>query len=123
MIKHSKVCYKERSMKNWSFHTRWIVLALTLLASFAALPFSLGTQAVLAAGDGASVHDYTVMFTKWVTESNPTPPPIAYMAGIVTGGDAGTGTYAGEVLLVTKGDIPEIWKAEALYQIYGTAHS
>jgi hypothetical protein len=61
---------------------------------------------------GGVDQDVTVMFTKWIT----TWPN---MVGTITGGDAGPGTFTGVVLHVTKGNLPQVWQAEVLYQIHG----
>jgi len=98
-------------MKNRPIISRWIVLTLALLASFAAVLPSAGTRVALA-DNGATVHDYTVMFTKWITT-------LPNMEGILTGGDAGSGTFTGVVLNVTKGNLPQVWQAEVLYHIHG----
>lgn len=56
---------------------------------------------------------FNVTFTKWVTV-------WPNMEGVV-GGDAGTGTFAGEILDYNPG--PEITRIEALYHINGGRHS
>jgi hypothetical protein len=100
-------------MQNRSIKRRWIIVALALFASVAAVVSSLGMQAARADNSAGVDHDHSVMFTKWIT----TWPN---MVGIITGGDVGPGTFTGVVLQVTKGNLPQVWQAEVLYQIHGT---
>ena len=84
---------------------------ISLVAAGMLLALSLGTGTALA--DGNRHHgDAENTFTKWIT---------AYpaMAGVV-GGDAGSGTYAGEILKYTPGTTTVI---EALYHFTGSRHS
>ncbi|MHB8624819.1 MAG: hypothetical protein ACYDBJ_00250 [Aggregatilineales bacterium] len=102
-------------MNNRSIKSLSMSVVIVLIAAFAALPSSTGTRVALADSGGERGHDYEIMFTKWITS-------YPNMVGIVTGGDAGAGTFAGQVLKVTE-STPQIWKAAVLYQIFGTAHS
>jgi hypothetical protein len=43
------------------------------------------------------------------------------MAGVLTGGAAGTDTFSGEILNVIT-STPELWEGEVQYQIHGTTH-
>lgn len=92
-----------------------IGLMLAVIVGLAVLVSSIGMRVARADGGGESSQVYDIMFTKWMTS-------YPNMAGIITGGDAGSGTFAGQVLKVTK-STPKIWKAKVLYQIFGTAHS
>src|SRR5271165_256315 len=102
-------------MNNRSIKRLSMIVALALIAAFAAFPPSSGIRVALADGGGERGHNYDIMFTKWI-------PNYPHMVGIVTGGDAGTGTFSGTVLKVTE-STPQLWKAEVLYQVFGTAHS
>jgi hypothetical protein len=65
--------------------------------------------------------DAKVNFTKWVTAFPNEPGLVASMEGIVGRGDAGHGTFAGEVLKWdTSGDIIDI---VAFYHFTGSKHS
>ena len=100
-------------MQNRSIKRRWIVVALALFTSVAAVVSSLGEHEARADNSAGEDHDYTVMFTKWMT----TWPN---MEGVITRGDVGPGTFTGVVLDVKKNTPPQIWQAEVLYQIHGT---
>ena len=61
-----------------------------------------------------------VTFRKWITDFPNQPGLIANMAGVV-GGEAGNGTFTGEVLLDTI--VGDLEKVEALYHFHGPEHS
>lgn len=108
---------KNRSIKSWS-----MVLALVLLAAFAALTISLSPE--VASADGGRDHRIAhVTFTKWVTTLPGNPPSVAGvdMAGVV-GGDVGSGRYAGKVLDDDL-SVPGFWLGHARYEFYGKQHS
>jgi hypothetical protein len=99
---------KVRSIKGWR-----MLLAVMLVAAFAALSGTGSTQTALADAGGVQGHIFDVTFTKWITI-------FPNMAGVV-GGDVGKGTFAGEILNIgTVGDITSI---EALYHVNGRKHS
>jgi hypothetical protein len=95
---------KIRSFKGWG-----ILLALMLLATFAAAP----AQLVLADAGGVKGHTFDVTFTKWISS-------YPNMVGVVDGA-VSKGTFAGEILnLSTVGNFTNI---EALYHMNGSRHS
>jgi hypothetical protein len=91
-----------------------LTLPLALLRSCGVLVATVGTQAVLAGSGGKRVQSEDVRFTKWMTSDQD-------MAGVLTGGTAGTGTFSGEILNVIT-STPELWEGEVQYQIHGTTH-
>ena len=95
--------------------------------TFAALAATLLCQTSITRADDhgqrgdRDQRDATVNFTKWVTGFPNLPGLIATMEGVVGGGDAGVGTFAGEVLKWdTSGDVIEI---VAFYHLTGSKHS
>jgi len=66
--------------------------------------------------------DATVNFTKWVTVPSPRPGVFADMAGVITGGDVGDGTFTGEVLTRSV-DSQGVITVEAVYHLHGSKHS
>jgi hypothetical protein len=80
---------------------------------------------ITRAGDNGKRDDHgqqaKVNFTKWVTAFPNLPGLIANMEGVVGGGDAGDGTFTGEVLKWdTSGDVIEV---VAFYHFTGSRHS
>lgn len=61
-----------------------------------------------------------VTFRKWVTDFPNQPGLVANMAGVV-GGDAGTGTFTGEVLFDSI--VGNLETVEAIYHVNGPQHS
>jgi hypothetical protein len=115
-------------MKNRSIKSRWISVALALIAFVVAASSSSGAQET-PTPVSEPAQDYTVTFTKWVlcySDPNTCKAPDGAlvdmpMGGIITGGAAGTGNFTGEVLHVIQAT-PDLWEAVALYQIHGTTH-
>jgi hypothetical protein len=115
-------------MRSWSIKGRWISVALALIVFCVAVSSSSGAQETPVAGSEPA-QDYDIMFTKWITcYSDPNTCTasdgtlVDYpMAGIITGGDAGTGSFSGELLNVIQ-TTPELWEGVTVYQIQGTTH-
>jgi len=115
-------------MKNQSIKRRWTSVALALIVSFGAVSSSSGTQVARGEG-GESGENYDIMFTKWVAcysdqkdcEASDGAMVVGTMPGIITGGDAGTGDFYGEILDVIQ-STPDLWEAVTVYQIHGTTH-
>ena len=99
---------KTGSIRSWR-----LVLALVLVAAFAALTISLSPG--VASADRGDKHgdNHDVTFTKWITT-------FPNMAGVV-GDDVGAGTFAGEILSI--GTVGTITTIHALYHINGSRHS
>jgi len=90
---------------------------LALAAGIAAMAISMAPDVVSAQNDGKSKADVT--FTKWVTDTN--FPAFPWDMQGVVGGDAGPGTFTGEVVnQVTQGTTTVI---HALYHFNGQTHS
>jgi hypothetical protein len=115
-------------MQSWSVKGRWISVALALIVFFVAVTSSSVAQDSQT-DSGESVQSYDIMFTKWVTcysDPNICEAPDGTlvdfpMAGIITGGDVGTGSFSGELLDDIQAT-PELWEAVVIYQIHGTTH-
>jgi len=98
---------KIQPFKTWS-----ILLGLVLVATTAG--------AALAYKGDAKGHTFDDTFTKWVITTPPAPGVMLNMVGVV-GGDAGPGTYTGEVISAnTVGNITSI---EAIYHFNGSKHA
>jgi len=69
--------------------------------------------------DGAA----TVNFTKWVTVLFPPSGIFADMAGVITGGDVGDGTFTGEALTRVVDPVTGVITVEAVYHLHGSKHS
>ena len=68
--------------------------------------------------------DATVNFTKWITVLLPPSGIFADMAGVITGGDVGDGTFTGEALTRVPLPPPDTGSTiEAVYHIHGSKHS
>jgi len=87
--------------------------ALALVAAVVLLALSLGSG--VASADGGRHGDAESTFTKYVSAY-----PI--MAGTV-GGDAGSGTFAGEILKYTVASATAPKVIEALYHFNGSRHA
>jgi hypothetical protein len=115
-------------MKNRSIKSRWISVALALIAFVVAASSSSGAQET-PTPVSEPAQDYTVTFTKWVTcgsdqkdcKASDGTMVLGTMPGIITGGDAGDGSFYGEILDVIQAT-PDLWEAVTVYQIHGTAH-
>jgi hypothetical protein len=111
-------------MKNQLTKSRWTFVAIALIVVFIAVISSAGAQD--ASTDSS---EYEISFTKWGTcyseekecETADGSMVIWTMEGVVTGGDAGTGSFSGEVLEEIQ-STPELWEAVPVYHIHGTTH-
>jgi hypothetical protein len=65
----------------------------------------------------------TVEFTKWITQLSPPSGIFADMAGVITGGEAGDGTFTGEALTRVADPDGNNITVEAVYHIHGSKHS
>jgi hypothetical protein len=95
------------------------ILKSVLVAALAAVLVLAPARLALADPGGVKGHSFDSTFTKWVTSPG-APPVLLNMVGVV-GGDAGDGTYTGEVLSMnTVGNITTI---VPLYHFHGSRHS
>lgn len=111
-------------MKNRSTKNQWLFITLALI---------VGAIAVLSAVEAQEVTtestDYEIIFTKWATcyseekecETSDGNMVVATMEGVITGGDAGTGSFSGDVLDVIQ-STSDLWEAVPVYRIHGTDH-
>jgi hypothetical protein len=65
----------------------------------------------------------TVNFTKWITQLNPPSGVFADMAGVITGGEVGEGTFTGEALTRVVDPATGVITVEAVYHVHGAKHS
>jgi hypothetical protein len=65
----------------------------------------------------------TVNFTKWITVISPRAGVFADMAGVITGGEVGDGTFTGEALTRVADPDGNNITVEAVYHIQGSKHS
>jgi hypothetical protein len=65
----------------------------------------------------------TVNFTKWITQLNPPSVIFADMAGVITGGEVGDGTFTGEALTRVVDPATGVMTVEAVYHVHGSKHS
>jgi hypothetical protein len=97
-----------RPFKGWT-----ILFGLVLVVAVA------GSAAACNAAPASSADN---TFTKWVTTSPPATGVVANMVGVV-GGDVGSGTYSGEILVMKSDPVAKTTTIEALYHFTGSKHA
>jgi len=114
-------------MKNQLTKSRWTFVAIALIVSFLTVIASVAQET--STDSDEDVDQYEITFTKWADcysdekdcETSDGTMVVATMSGIITGGDAGTGSFSGDVLDVIQ-STSDLWEAVPVYRIHGTDH-
>lgn len=97
---------------------------LLTVTGFAAQSVAVSPGVASADGGRNDRRTADVAFTKWATGLPVDPSTLAgvVMAGVVAG-DAGTGSFVGEVLSGDTTSKPGFWLAHVRYEVHGSKHS